>query len=271
MSDTANEHQAAVAHKSVVEPLWTEPVFRACRPATDVPAGVSILVAEARCGYVPMHLVPDLPEDTRVIALDPSRAMLDQARQRVSDDLARRVFFVPQRVSGLSYADDVFRASLCLNGVVTVRQARDAVAELSRVTAAGGTVTLAAPVRDAFPEFYDMLDEALRAHHLHDVLGRMHELRASFLTASRLATIAQETGLMEVSVQELGWDVEFKSGQDLLMSPLVRETYFPQWVGIVRSSEREPILRYVADAIDTYWHDRPFRCRVVAGCLSGLR
>lgn len=271
MSDTANEHQAAVAHKSVVEPLWTEPVFRACRPGTDVTAGVSVLVAESRCGYVPMHMVPDLPEDTRVIALDPSRAMLDQARQRISEEIARRVFFVPQRVSSLSYADDVFRASVCLNGVITVRQARDALGELSRVTAAGGAVTLAAPVKDAFPEFYDMLDEALRAHHLHDVLGRMHELRASFLTASRLASIAEDAGLVDVTVQEISWEVEFKSGQGLLMSPLIRETYFPQWIGVVRSSEREPILRYIADAIDMYWHERPFRCRIVAGCLSGMR
>jgi SAM-dependent methyltransferase len=218
-----------------------------------------------------MRIVEDLPADTRVIALDPSRAMLDQARQRVSDELARRVFFVPQRVQKLTYADDVFRASICLNGVLTMRQVRESLGELSRVTAPGGTVTLGAPLRTSFPEFYDMLDEALRAHSLHDVLGRMYELRASFLTPSRLVDSAEQAGLHEVTFDEVAWEVEFESGQELMRSPLVRETYFPHWIGIIRSSDREPILRYIADAIDMYWHDRPFRVRIVAGCLSGMR
>lgn len=267
----ASEYQAALAHKQVVEPLWTTPLFEACNPALHVPDAVSVLVAESRCGYVPVRIAEDLPVDTRVIALDPSRAMLDQARQRVSDELARRVFFVPQRVGKLSYADDVFRASICLNGVVTTRQMNEALSELSRVTAPGGTVTLAAPMRSSFPEFYDMLDEALRAHSLHDVLGRMYELRASFLTPSRLVDTAEDVGLLEVTFDELTWEIEFRSGQELMMSPLIRETFFSHWIGIIRSSDREPILRYIADAIDMYWDDRAFTVRVVAGCITGMR
>lgn len=270
MSD-GGEHQTALAHKAVIEPLWTQPVFQACNPVADIPDAASVLVAEARCGYVPIEVVKHLPADTRVIALDPSRSMLDQARPRIGEEMARRIFFVPQRVGDLSYADGVFRASLCLNGVTTTRQAREALSELARVTAPGGTVTLAAPLRSGFSEFYDMLDEALRAYSLHDVLGRMYELRASFLTPSKLADIATEAGLFEVVVDEASWEVEFKSGQELLMSPLVRETFFSHWIGLIRSADREPILRYISDAIDMYWHDRRFTCRVVAGCMSGLR
>lgn len=271
MSEAADEHQAAVAHREVVETLWTEPVLNACN-VTDAVAhsGVSVLVAEARCGYVPVSIAPALPDDVRVIALDPSRAMLDQARQRITDELARRIFFVPQRVDNLTYADDVFQASVCLNGLVTLRQARDAMGELARVTTPGGCVIVAAPLRDCFPECYDMLDEALRSHHLHDVLGRLHELRASFLTPGKLANVAEEAGLVDVEIQELTWEIEFSSGQEMLMSPLVRETFFPHWLGVVRSSEREPILRYVADAIDMYWHGTPFVCQIRAACIRGL-
>ena len=267
----ATEHQAAIAHKAVVESLWTAPLLEACNPCVHIPDAVSVLVAEARCGYVPIAIVDDLPEDTRVIALDPSRAMLDQARQRINDEMARRIFFVPQRVGDLSYADGVFRASICVNGVTTPRQAKEALGELTRVTAPAGSVTLAAPLRSGFAEFYDMLDEALRAHSLNDVLGRMYELRASMLTPTKLVDLATEAGLHEVAVDEVAWDVSFNSGQELIMSPLVRETFFAHWIGIIRSSDREPVLRYVADAIDMYWHDRQFSCRVVAGCLSGMR
>jgi len=271
MTDAANEHQEALAHRAVVERLWTAPVFDACRPGTDVPDSSSILIAESRCGYVPEHILDFVPDDTRVIALDPSRAMLDQARQRVDEEAQKRVFFVPQRVNSLSYADDVFRASICLNGVVTVRQVHEALSELARVTSPGGSVTLVAPLRDSFPELYDMFDEALRAHQLHDVLGRLYELRDAMVTPARLMDLAEEVGVLEPELVEIQWEVSFDSGQEVLFSPLVRETFFPHWIGIIRSSDREPILRYIADAIDTYWHGGDFTCSITAACLKGFR
>ncbi len=271
MNDTANEHQVAISHKDVVEHLWTAPVFEAACEKFDIPPASSLLVAESRCGYVPLRLVDTLPEDTRIIALDPSRAMLDQARQRIDEQTQRRVFFVPQHVNSLSYADDVFRGAICLNGVLTMRQAAEALGELSRVTSAGGSVLLGAPMGASFEAVFDMLDEALRAHQLNDVLGRLYELPGSFLTPGRLAELAESSGLHDVEVEEVAWEVVFESGQDLFLSPLVRETFFPHWVGVVRSSDREPILRYVSDAIDTYWHDREFRCKIVACAVSGMR
>lgn len=271
MSDAANEHQAALGHLAVVERLWTAPLYGALDLDVTASRSSSVLVAESRCGYVPLQLLGALPDDTRVLALDPSRAMLDQARQRIDEEAQKRVFLVSQRVGDLSYADDVFRMSVCLNGVVTPSQVQEGLAELTRVTGAGGHVTIAAPLRTCFPEFYDILDEALRAHQLHDVLGRMYEMRDGLMTPSRLLACAEEVGLVEPRVDEVAWEVGFDSGQELVFSPLVRETFFSQWTGVVRSSEREPVLRYVADAIDTYWHDRDFTCTVVAGVLTGTR
>jgi SAM-dependent methyltransferase len=270
MNDSGNDIQEAQAHRRVVERLWTEPVYDGGMPDLEAADTSSVLVAESRCGYIPSRLAEAIPSESRIIALDPSRAMLDQARERLAQS-DRRIFFVPQRVNHLSYADDVFSLSVCLNGGVSQRNVAEALGELSRVTNEGGRVVFAAPLQTAFPQFYDMLDESLRAHQLNDVLGRMYELRSAFLTPARLAGLAEQVGLKDVKVSELEWEVEFESGDDLLFSPLIRETFFSQWIGIVRSSDREPILRYISDAIDTYWHGSDFVCQVRAGCLIAQR
>lgn len=271
MISEANEHQAAIEHREVVERLWTKPVFEACDPVSAIPDASSVLIAEARCGYIPEMMKPKLPTDARIIALDPSRAMLDQARARFEDESASNIFFVPQAVNKIAYADEVFRAVICLNGLVSVDETKRGLSELARVTGPGGTLMVAVPMQGSFPEFYDILDEAFRAHKLHDVLGRMYKLRQSFVTPSHLHELAQEASLIDPVIHEISWDVSFDSGHALLQSPLVRETFFPHWMNIIRSSDREPILRYVTDAIDTYWHNREFRCKVVAGCLTALR
>lgn len=271
MKESDNNFEQAAAHRAVVEKLWTEPVFEACKDLLPTPEQATVLVAESRCGFVPLQIVPFLSPDTRVIALDAHSSMLDVARKRAEGrDAEDRIYFVAQPVTSLSYADDVFQAGICLNGLCTGRQATEGVGELARVTAAGGKVVVAAPLATSFPEFWDMLDEALRAQQLAaDVMPRVEQLQRSLIRPGQLAAAARGAGLDDIGVDKLSWQLEFEGGRDFLHSPLVRETFFPHWLGVIRSSEREPIMRYVSDAIDTYWHGKPFSTSIEAGVLVG--
>lgn len=271
MRERLDEHQEAVAHKVVTEQLWTEPLvntYLARFPKSD---GSTVLVAEARCGYIPSRWVQTLAPETRIIALDPSREMLDLARQRVEEDLQRQIFFVPQSVDAISYADGVFKGAVCMNGLVTLAQLRGGLQELARVVEPSGHLLLAVPTRDCFPEFYDLFDEALRAHGLGDVAQRFHDQRASFIGDVELYQLARELGLHGVEVNLAQWEVGFESGREALSSAIVRETFFSHWLGTIRSSDRDVVLRYVADAIDTYFHGRTFSASVQAACLLATR
>ena len=65
-----NEHQEAVAHKAIMEKLWTEPLVGAYLSEFPDVQESTALVAEARCGYIPSQWVHQLGESTRIIALD---------------------------------------------------------------------------------------------------------------------------------------------------------------------------------------------------------
>ncbi len=267
MTERLDEHQEAMTHREVMEKLWTQPLVNAYLSKFPAPQDSTVLVAEARCGYIPQRWVEILDPGIRIIALDPSRSMLDQARQRIDEETQRRVFFVPQRVNALSYADDVFKAAVCLNGVSTGLQLKDGLSELARVIEPGGQILMATPTAECFPEMYDMFDEALRAHQLDDVAGRLRELRDSFIREETLYQLARELGLHDISIERSIWKVAFDSGRETLMSPILRETFFSNWIGAIRSTDREPVLRYIADAIDTYFHGRVFTCTLHAACL----
>jgi len=265
VTERLDEHQEALIHRAAMEALWAEPIPDVALGRLPAPESSTVLVAEARCGYVPNAWAPHLPQSTRVIALDPSRPMLDQARQRIErSNLDRQIFFVPQRVGALSYADEVFVATVCFNGMNTVTQARDGLSELVRVTQSGGSLAVALPLWESFPEVYDMFDEALGAQGLTDASGRLERLRRSFLSEGSVLGMMREFALHDVSFERLSWEVAFDTGRELLLSPLLRETYFSQWLGQIPSAERETVLRYVADAVDTYFHERTFTCTVEA-------
>lgn len=260
--------EEAVAHKNVIEALWTKPLLDAYLTNLPVPSGASVLVAEARCGYVPMRWLATLEGNTRIIALDPSRAMLDQARQRMDEVQQRRVFFVPQQVSALSYAaDDVFLASVCVNGLWTTKELEHGLKELVRVTVSEGKVVIAAPLWNCFSELYDMLHEALRVYELEDALKRIQAKRRSLIHEGDVLAAAKHMELQDIELDCLHWRVSFHSGRDLLASPLIRELFFEHWVSVIRVSDRDHVLRYVVDAIDTYFHERTLTCQMHAICL----
>ena len=269
MEDPTQEQKVAEAHREAIEPLWTEPLYDKVADRIPLATEGTQLVAEARCGYVPLKLRERLDPDIRIIALDPQRAMLDNARERGADELTEQVFFIPERVDSISYADGVFDASVCFDGIVTARQAEEGIAELDRVTVEGGRVAVACPLGSSFQLFYDLLDEALRAHDLEQRLERIDRLRSTLLSPARLTAIADELGLQVDDVIELEWDVSFDRGREFLHSPLIRETFFPHWLGLVSSPKREQVIRYVTDAIDTYFRGRSVDTNLAAGFLVG--
>jgi len=269
MDDPTQDHKIAQAHREAIEPLWTQPLYDTIADRIPLVTEGTQLVAEARCGYIPLKLRERLDDAIRVIALDPERAMLDDARDRGSEELTEGIFFIPERVDAISYADGVFDASVCFDGLVTARQAEEGIGELARVTVEDGKVAVAAPLGTSFQLFYDMLDEALRAHDLEHRLDRIERLRKTLLSPARLTAIAEEVGLQIEEVLELDWTVTFDRGREFLHSPLVRETFFPHWLGLVSSPKREQVVRYVTDAIDTYFHDRPIETNLAAGFLVG--
>lgn len=268
MEDPENEQKVAEAHRTAIEPLWTEPLMEQIGERLPLAEQGTQLVAEARCGFIPLQLQKRLDSSIRMIALDPKRTMLDAARNRGGDEETEQIFFVPERVDAISYADGVFDASICCDGIVTAHQAEEGLGELARVTVSGGRVALAAPLGSSFQLFYDMLDEAMRAHETADRLERVENLRETLLSPVRMTAIADELGLIVEQVTELEWTVAFERGWEFLHSPLIRETFFPHWMGAVSSPNRDRVMRYMEDAIDTYWRGRTLETNVTAGFLT---
>ena len=263
MDDPSNGQKHAEAYRNSVEPLYGEPLYEQIGGRLPLADQGTQLVAEARCGYLPVEIRPSLDDDVRMIALDPSRAMLDLARERAEEaGVANDIFFIPERVDAISYADGVFQSSICLEGMITGRQAQNGLDELSRVTVDDGTIAVAFPLATSFEAFYDLLDEALRAHEMVDRFERVEDLRETLLSPARLMAITDCLGLDVESMERIEWSLEFERGRDFLHAPVVRETFFPHWIGVISSPNRDQVMRYIGDAIDTYWRARTFRTSV---------
>lgn len=271
MTEKPGEYEEAEAHLKVVEQLWSLPLMSQLKEQLPSVSLGNVLVAEARTGLVPMLWAQSLPESIRVMALDPSRSMLDLARDRFDEAAQKRIFLTPQSIQSLSYADGVFPAAVCTEGIITQHQLVQGLTELTRVVDQGGSLLLCVPSVHSFGICVDMMEEAFAAHELEHNLERLEQLQRSFLTSDTLYRVARELGLHDLSMQHHRWTIEFDSGHELLTSPLIRQTFFPHWMSIIRSSERDLIVRYMIDALDTYFHGQTIPLEVDALSILATR
>lgn len=245
--------RAAIWEQAIL-PTWEARLVPSLISAMPLPELGSILVAECRTGYVALELLARIGEEVRCIALDSSREMLDVARSKLPPE-DRRVWWDAKSVDQTHYRDNVFSASVCAAGIVTRDDVQRVCTELVRLTRPGGAVGLVVPLRGTFEEFYDLYREALVAADLLAVEPSLDAFVEALFTPESLAESLRATGMEDVSIEPVRFELHFGSGEDFLLSPLVESLYLPYWLQICRDdASREQIFFHVVRAMDTYFH-----------------
>src|SRR5262245_63224698 len=95
--------------------------------------------------------------DGRIIAIDPSSPMLDEARRKSGRLSGKRIFFRSEAATPkLAFADDVYDLVVCNAGLDDFDDPEQALREFARVTKAGGRVAVSLPLAGTYGEFYDL-------------------------------------------------------------------------------------------------------------------
>jgi len=263
--------QRAELHDSDYVPIWSTRVDQALLALAArhmTPASTSsLLVAEARTGFLAEHLLSTLPPQARLMLVEPRKALLDRARKRLAHT-TQRLYFDTQSARQLSYADDVFQWVLCSNGLLTQAETRDALQEFLRVLQPGGIVGLAIPTRTTFQCFTDMLAEATYRIESPSVREDLRAYLTDRFTPPDVLALLQEAGLEPIDQQPVSFEIEFFDAEDLLFSSFVESTFLPGWLGLCRNDHlREPLFFDLVQSINTYFEGIPFTTAVDVLCV----
>jgi SAM-dependent methyltransferase len=267
-SDSAELSKAVARYEEAIEPIWTDPLREAAAPKFPELTSGMCLVAEARCGAVVRDTMDGIDSSVRAVVVEPTRELLDRARDRL-EDLDRQVFFASERVFSMSYADGVVNGAVCLEGIHTVSHATRAFQELARVLSDGGTVVVAAVLNTSLPEVDDLLFEGMQHHGVDAPRRRLDELGDRFASPDRIVGLADTHGFTDLDVERVSWTLSFDSGADFLQAPLIQDVWLPQWMAGIPGDARESVFAQVESSIDTYWADQPFQTDVEVGLLRG--
>lgn len=122
---------------------WREPALRALRPLP----GDTVLDLACGTGLNFPYILARIGPGGRIVGVDCTRAMLEQARRKLVRHRWRGVALVEGDAASLPLASESCDAVLCSYGMVIMPDHRRAIAEAVRVLKAGGRLVMLEPGR----------------------------------------------------------------------------------------------------------------------------
>jgi SAM-dependent methyltransferase len=246
-------------------PVWDETLVRLFSPlVADLELDGTALVAECRTGQITRGVAGALTGVKRLMSVEPDRDLLDAARAASAASVP--VFYQQQSVRSLSFANDVFSCAVagCPSG--SAADMLNALAELARVTRAGGHVVFAYALSGSLAHVAELAGESAWAtgDEWIPLLDQATE------RAPSVDTILEHVERMGLTVLKSGVEsVELAapSGRALWEHPLVASYVTSLWGAVGESpSASDEFQQDLGRRLCTYYED-PLRSQVLVGWL----
>ena len=256
-----------------VLPLWSRQFGELLLRDLTVPPSANVLDVGCGTGYPALELLDRMDESSRIIAIDASAAMIEEARTKAGALANRRIFFRSENaVPKLSFADDVYDVVLCNATLQEFEDPARAVREFARVTKLGGELALTVPLAGTFDEFYDLFREVLLKLDQRDALERLAVHLARYPALSRIEAWFAESGFADVHSEQKTFKLLFHSGREFFFAPVIEFGPLSNWKRIAgQGPQLQRIFLEIKSAIDTYFARSPFAVTVVAGVVRGKK
>jgi SAM-dependent methyltransferase len=274
-------------------PVWNGRFEKLVKDGLPQPLTGAVLELGCGTGTLTAELLRRHQKAGRIVSIDPSAALVDEARMRLGDSITGRlsgkVFLrVQDRRGKLPFAEETFDLVIAHPGPADTRlgsvEWETQLIELVRVLAPGGLLLVTRPLRDSFGELLDLLDEVLLRLEDEPRRQRLRAHRNAQPDGPALAAAAERTGLIDVQVNVDRWELLFRSGRELFYAPVIEQGPLPVWKAIVappngddggtpeqRQQQVQAVFSVLKETMDTYTAGQAFALTVAGARLSGRK
>ena len=273
MKRSHKEDKLAKIYDAEILPIWSRRFGRLLLRDLALPPKAMVLDVGCGTGYPALEILRRMDAEGRIIAIDASSPMLDEARVKAGRLSGKRIFFRSEAATPkLSFADDVYDLVVCNAGLDEIEDPEGAICDFVRVTKPGGRVAVTMPLAGTFDEFYDLFREVLHKLDRGDALDRLEEYLASKPPLEQLEAWLEDAGLVDLKTEYDSFSLLFKSSREFFFAPLIEYGPLSDWKAIAgKGQQMQDVFWHLKAAIDTYFAGRPFAVTVEAGCVRGRK
>jgi ubiquinone/menaquinone biosynthesis C-methylase UbiE len=267
------EDKLAKLYDADILPVWSRRFGRLLLRDLALPPKAMVLDVACGTGYPALEILRKLDAESRIIAIDASSPMLDEARVKAGRLSGKRIFFRSETATPkLAFADDVYDMVVCNAALDEIEDPEQAIQEFARVTKPGGRVVVTMPLGGTFGEFHDLFREVLAKLDHHEALDRLEAYLARYPPLEQLEAWFEDAGLVDLKTEYDTFTLLFKSSREFFFAPVIEYGPLNHWKAIAGKGQKmQDVFWHAKEAIDAYFQGRPFAVTVHAGCVRGRK
>ncbi len=268
------QEKSARVYEEEVYPLFGQKLADLLTANLALTRNAHVLQIGCGLGSTTTEILQQTDNDSRLIAVEATPALLERARANVAAEyLGRRVFFRAHSLDGkLPFAEGGFDRVIANVSLADLASPATLVSELVRVTKPGGELRLATSLAGTWREFLDVYSDVLVRLRRQESVEALAAYVKSYPEPEALAKQLEVAGMREVAVETTHWELVFRTGREFFYAPVIELGPLARWKSVAgKGSEMQDTFLAVKEAIDTYFAGTGFGVSVVAGVFSGTK
>jgi len=272
----ASPRQQKIAAAYDVE-IWPLGPSRAAEPLLRaLPRDTAARVFEYGCatGRLAASVAERLGQESRIVGVDPSPAMIDAAAASAGKGTRAGVGAISFQVGELQplpVEAGAFDLAISNLAVADLPDPTAALTELARALKPGGQMLVTLPLRGCWTQFLDLYREVLGEQRKREALEALARYENGLPDPATAVRWLETAGLDQVTIETCRWELLFKSAREFFFAPIIEYFPLPVWKQIAggRGDEMQDVFFFVKEAIETYFSGTVFPVTMVVGLLKG--
>ncbi|HJZ68845.1 MAG TPA: class I SAM-dependent methyltransferase [Blastocatellia bacterium] len=262
--------ELAYRYDLFIAPDWRDRFDTLINESIELPTEGRILDVNCGTGEHAIELAERMRGKGEVIGIDPSAERVDLARAKAQAKKTKDVAFEQGVSSDLPFDSHQFDAVISDASMVPADEIEDLLAEMVRVAQPDGSVILKMATHGSFDEFFSIYWEALHDIGIdNEVWSALEGLINERSTVSDAESMAERSGLRNVRSFVSKEEFSFETAKDFLESPLIKDAFLAEWIGIVPEPNRDEVLARIVSIIERERRRAPFEISIKATVIAG--
>jgi len=254
------EKELAFLRDLYIETDWTERFTNIFDDNFTFSDEEKILYVNAGAGNHALAVREKLDDVIEIFGVSETQELLNIARAK-ADAIQANVDF------SIVYPKDKFDAVLTDASLMRPTDAQDLLTKT--VKSSKNQVAFLLPTASSFGDVFSFLWEAFLNLDQLEKGAEVERLIADIPTVSAIEKMAESLGLTKIETITKNEILEFDSGDAFVNSPLAADYLFPMWLDFLDETERDRVIKKLAETIDEDCGEMSFQFSVKATLLVG--
>jgi arsenite methyltransferase len=237
-------------------PLWSAMFGLVLLERVELKPDMNVLDVGCGTGFPLLELAQRLGPSCHAFGIDPWKAALRRARQKIEAWSIRNVDVVEADAAAMPFADGRFDLIVSNLGINNFDRPEAVLAECWRVARPRARLALTTNLQGHMQQFYDVFQGTL------EELGkatRLDRLRAHIEhrgTAKRLSDMLESAGFKVRQLHQQTFIMRFLNGSAMLRHAFIRIGFLDAWRGILTADEEKQVFLRLEENLNRFAEKR---------------